>query len=115
MVPDGKVAVAFASALVAGEFDRARSLLTPELQLRYSAVELREQFLGMFEGYAGGQPERIHFEEEFAHDEWPGKAAGEIGCAYVGIEGEDFFEAVTVIVSDVAGKHLIREIQWGRP
>jgi hypothetical protein len=69
----------------------------------------------MFEGYSDGKPQRIHFDEEFANEDWPGKLPGDLGYAYVGIEGEDFVEAVTVTVANVEGKHLIRDIEWGRP
>jgi hypothetical protein len=48
-------------------------------------------------------------------EEWPGKRSGDIGWAYVSIEGDDFVEAVSVVVSAVGDKHLIREVQWGRP
>jgi hypothetical protein len=35
--------------------------------------------------------------------------------AYVSIIGDDFVEAVAVVVSDVEGELLIRRIEWGRP
>ena len=66
MRPFEKLAVSFASALVAGEFDRARALLLPALQAQYSAAELRNQLFGMFEGYASGPPTAIHFDDEFS-------------------------------------------------
>jgi hypothetical protein len=40
---------------------------------------------------------------------------GDIGWAYVSIEGDDFVEAVRVVVSALGGKPLIREVEWGRP
>jgi len=113
--PHGKVGVAFASALVDGDFERAHGMLAPELQRQLAPDDLRRELYGMFEGYADGKPERIHFDEDFAHDEWPGKLPGDLGYAYVSIEGEDFVEAVTVTVADFAGKHLVRDIDWGRP
>jgi hypothetical protein len=48
-------------------------------------------------------------------EEWPRKRPGDIGWVYVGIEGDDFIEAVTVVVADVDGALLIREVEWGRP
>ena len=35
--------------------------------------------------------------------------------AYVGIEGDEFVEAVTVIVEDLEDRLGIRNIEWGRP
>jgi hypothetical protein len=38
-----------------------------------------------------------------------------MGWAYVGIEGDDFIEAIAVVVATISGELLIREIEWGRP
>lgn len=90
-------------------------MLAPELQRQLTPDDLRSQLYAMFEGYAAGRPERIGFEDKYAHEDWPGKLPGDLGYAYVSIEGEDFVEAVIVTVADVAGKHVIRHIEWGRP
>ena len=42
-------------------------------------------------------------------------ATFELGVAYTAINGEDFCEAVTVVVSREKGRNVIREIIWGRP
>jgi hypothetical protein len=65
---------------------------------------------------AEGEPHTVHFDPQFAQTEsWPAKLPGDLGRVYVGIEGDDFVEAVTVIVAEVNGKLLIRDIEWGRP
>jgi hypothetical protein len=110
-----EVAVAFASALVAGDFDGAASMLASDLRRQLPPGSLREQFSAMFRGYAEGEPRAVHFDEEFQLEEWPRKRPGDVGWAYVGIEGDDFVEAVSVVVADVGGKLLIREVTWGRP
>jgi hypothetical protein len=110
-----QVAVDFASALVAGQFARAQEFLTPALRREWSPERLRESLFGMFSGYAQGKPRRIHFEPDFSHDDWPDKRQGDLGWVYVAIEGDDFNEAVAVIVTEVDGNALIREIEWGRP
>jgi hypothetical protein len=118
MTPYARVAVAFASALVEGNFARAESLLVPELRKQLTQDTLRENLYAMFRGYAESEPRRIYFDEkvqEFQMDEWPDKLPGDIGWVYVAIEGDDFSEAVRVIVADVEGKLLIREVEWGRP
>ena len=46
---------------------------------------------------------------------WPDKRPGDVGWAYVSIVGDDFVEAVAVIIVEVGGELLIREIEWGRP
>jgi len=110
-----EVAVAFASALVGGDFARANALLVPELRTQLTPDGLREKFYGMFRGYSGGEPRSVHFDEEFQMYDWPDKRADDVGWAYVGIEGDGFVEAVSVVVAKINGALLIREIEWGRP
>jgi hypothetical protein len=111
----GKVAVEFASALVGGDFERAQRLLVPALRPQLTSEILRQNLYAMFRGYADGEPKSIHFDEAFALEVWPDQLPGDIGWAYVGIEGDDFVEGVAVTVTDLDGDPLIREIEWGRP
>ncbi len=111
----GEVALAFASALVNGDFTRAHSFLAPRLREQLPPNILRDEFYGMFRPYAAGEPKRLHYDEEFSMDDWPAKQPGDVGCAYVGIEGDDFVEAVSVTVSDIGGALVIRKVDWGRP
>lgn len=115
MTPHAEVAITFASALIEGNFSRAESLLTPELRRSLSREVLRESFYTMFRSYTDGEPRRIRFDEEFQKEEWPTKVPGDIGWVYVGIEGDDFVEAVRVVVAEIGGRPLIREVEWGRP
>jgi hypothetical protein len=109
------VAVALASALVNGDWARAHALLVPELRTRLAPEALREKFYGMFRGYSDAEPRSVHFDEQFQMDDWPGKCADDVGWAYVGIEGDGFTEAISVIIVTINGKLLIREVEWGRP
>jgi len=113
--PYSTVAVAFGSALVDGDYDQAHRLLAAEMRKALSPQALRTKLYAMFRGYSDGEPRRIHFDEQSTMDDWVGKRAGEVGWAYVGIEGDDFNEAVAVIVADIDGELLIRGIEWGRP
>ena len=116
MRPFEKVAVDFAAALVAGEFEKARVFLSRECQAEFPAGELRRRLFGMFESYAeGDQPTSIQFDDEFSLVRWPAQQPGDVGWAYVGILGEEFVEAVSVVVSDKDGALLIRAVEWGRP
>ena len=113
--PHAKVAIEFASALVEKDFARAEALLTPELRQELTREVLRARLYGMFRGYSESEPRSIRFDEKGQMEEWPGKQRGDIGWAYVSIEGDDFVEAVGVVVSAVGDKRLIREVKWGRP
>lgn len=110
-----QVAVEFASGLVARDFVLAWELLAPPLREELTPERLRERLYGMFSEYTDGEPTAIHYDEAFSLAEWPGKQPGDVGWAYVGILGEDFAEAVAVIVADVDGALLIREVEWGQP
>ena|SRR5215475_5372723 len=115
MTPFAEIAVAFASALVEGDFARANGLLAPQLRDQLSEATLREELYGMFRSYADGEPRSIHYDERFSMAEWPAKESHDVGWAYVSILGEDFVEAVAVIVAEVDGTLLIRAVEWGRP
>jgi hypothetical protein len=115
MTPLVEVAASFAAALAKGNFDRAHASLTPELKQTMTPDCLKDEFYGMFRGYAVGEATHISYDEGFATTDWPGKLPGDLGFLYVAIHGEDFNEAVTVIVNDLNGTPLIREVIWGRP
>lgn len=120
MKPHSAVAVAFAQALVDCEFDRAYALLTPELRVTMTPELLREQLFSMFRGYSDSTPTSIWFDEarhdaDASFEDWPSKLPGDVGWAYVGIEGDDFNEAVTVTIAYIDGELLIRDVEWGRP
>ena len=69
----------------------------------------------MYRGYAPSEPCRSEYVPEGSLETWPGKQPGDLGWAYVSIEGHDFIEAVYVLVRETDGAPKIREIQWGRP
>jgi hypothetical protein len=110
-----EVAVAFATALVHGEFVEARHLLAPALRAQLSPASLQDAYYGMFTGYADGEPYEIWYEGKNFTEEWPAKERGDIGRAYISVCGENFVEAVTLVVADVDGAPLIRDVAWGRP
>jgi hypothetical protein len=112
--PYQEVAVAFAAALVARDFARARGMLTPRLRGEFSEQDLEERLTSMYRSYADSEPLRSQFVPEGTLETWPGKQPGDFGWAYVSIEGDDFNEAIYVLVCDVEGAPLIGQIQWGR-
>lgn len=115
MRPFEEVAVNFASALVAGEYECARAWLAPDLRREYSAVELQNRLLEMFEPSADESPAGILFDPAVSLEEWPTRQPGDVGWAYVGIMGKAFVEAVSVTISRIGGSEFIRDIEWGRP
>lgn len=115
MKPYGEIAVAFASALVQGDWRGAHAFLAPRLRGELVPELLRDRFVGMFRGYTDGEPTSVQYDEQFALDDWPAKQPGDVGWAYVSICGDNFVEAVAVTVAKSDGSLFIREVEWGRP
>jgi hypothetical protein len=110
--PQGLVGFAFANALVKGEYDVAFNMLSAQLQIEFTPSRLKEKFESMVE-YGGSDPDFVGVITTM--DDWHNKGALDIGWAYVDISGDGFAEAVTVVVTQEQSKHVIRDIEWGRP
>lgn len=106
------VARQFAEALTAGDFTLAHGMLSPSLGLDLSPDNLQQTYAAMV-SYGSGQPVVDGYTHTMTN--WPSKRPGDVGWVYVSISGEDFAEAVTVIVSEEAGVLKISAIEWGRP
>ncbi len=107
--PQGKVGLAFAQALVRGDFMAARQLLSPQLQAEYSGDQLQRTYLDMIE-YGGEIPTEIEVMNIL--EDWKGKAPEDLGWAYVSIACDSYGEAVAVVVGN---DMLISDLEWGRP
>ncbi len=110
--PQGKVALAFARAMVAGDFALAHEMLSPELARECSAAELAAAYSAMVAS-AEGPPWLVEVMGKL--DDWADRRAEDVGWAYVAIAGVGFSEAIAVVVASRGEKPLIREIEWGRP
>jgi len=108
----GKIAFEFAQALVAGAFDQAHGMLSSVAKTQFDPATLRSTYLQMIE-YFESPPNFVQVME--AMTEWPDKQPLDVGWAYAAIAGQGESEAVTVVVSSEGGRHLIRNIEWGRP
>jgi hypothetical protein len=115
MTAHAEIAVAFATALVDGDFIKAHALLSPALRKEMTSETIRTQMFEMWSGYASGDPKEIDFRDGSALEDWPAKMAGDRAWVFVGISGDEFNEMVALLVAEMEGKLLIREIQWGRP
>ena len=119
--PQGILGIAFARALIVGEYDLAHNMLSAPLQAALPPAQLKKEFESMIE-YGGSPPDFVDVITIL--DDWPAKKVDDIGWAYVAINGDGYAgegsagrysEAVTVVVMQEHTKHVIREIQWGRP
>ncbi|WGV27479.1 hypothetical protein [Halotia branconii] len=110
--PHGKVALEFATALANGKFEDAYQLLSSSICGNWSPSVLQDTYEEMIE-YSSTPTNYIQVEAVMT--DWPGKQPQDIGWAYTLIACDGETEAVTVIVCTENEKHLIRDIEWGRP
>lgn len=109
-----KLAVRFANALVAGDFDQAHTLLSAELRSGLTPSSLRETYETMI-GYGDGPPTNVELIVTMEQWQLPEQRPTDLGWAYVAIAGTGYSEAVTVIVENAGGETAIRYLEWGRP
>ncbi|MBD2231308.1 hypothetical protein [Phormidium tenue] len=109
-----KLAVRFANALVAGDFDQAHTLLSAELRSGLTPSSLREIYEAMVE-YGDGSPTDVELIVTMEQWQLPEQHPTDLGWAYVAIAGDSYSEAVTVIVENIDGEPAIRHLEWGRP
>ncbi|HSM80530.1 MAG TPA: hypothetical protein VLS96_02535 [Nodosilinea sp.] len=109
-----KLAVQFAGALVAGDFDLAHTLLAPELGADFSPSRLRETYAAMIE-YGDGPPTDVDLIVTMEQWQLPEQRPTDLGWAYVAISGDSYSEAVTVVVETTDRGPAIRHLEWGRP
>jgi hypothetical protein len=104
------VAAQFASALVQGDYALAHSLLAESLKSYLTSQQIQESFENMV-----AQKSNLTTEVVETLTDWQEKQPGDVGWAYVAINGDNFAEAVTLTLCDDHNKTLIRYIVWGRP
>ena len=110
--PHGQIAFSFASRLTAGDFTAAHEMLSTSARVEWPTSLLKSTYEGMV-AYFESPPSLVMVMNTM--EDWPDKQAHDVGWAYAAIAGEGESEAVTVVVCEEGGKHLIRSIEWGRP
>ncbi|AIE76090.1 hypothetical protein [Synechocystis sp. PCC 6714] len=111
-----ELAQRFGNYLTQADYDTAYTLLVPELQQQYSSQTLRQTVEEMI-SYGSGLINRAVVMQDCLLTEWqyPPMETNDVVWLYVSLEGEDFAEAVSVIVQHREGKLAIRWLEWGRP
>jgi serine protease inhibitor len=110
--PRGKAALAFAHALMDGDFTAAHNQLSASLKSSLSEETLKKSYEEMIGAY-DSPPSLVDLTTTM--DVWPDKQQNDIGWAYVTIAGKDWAEAVTVVIARENGSPVVRSLEWGRP
>lgn len=106
----------FGDCLTQGDYDTAYTLLSAELQQQYPTQSLKQTVETMI-AYSSGSIQKAITMTDCLLIEWqyPLMEPNDIVWLYVSLEGEDFLEAVSVIVRQQGEKLAIRWLEWGRP
>ncbi len=106
----------FGDCLIQQDYDTAYSLLSLELQ-RQSPPEVLQQTVEDMIEYGSSPIQKASVMVDCSLTEWqyPPMDPNDIVWLYISLEGEDFLEAVSVIVSQQDEKLVIRWLEWGRP
>ena len=106
----------FGDCLTQADYDTAYALLSPELQQQDSPQILCQTVEEMI-SYGSGPIEKAIVMVDGLLTEWqyPPMEANDLVWLYVSLEGEDFLEAVSVIVNQQEEGLAIRWLEWGRP
>ncbi len=107
-----KVALEFASALVSGNYEQAHALISQSRKDEWSASWLQTEYEEMI-AYGDGPASFLEVMETM--EDWPARQKEDVGWAYVAIAGEEYSEAVAVVICNEHGHMRIRDIEWGRP
>lgn len=107
-----KVALKFASALVSGNYEQAHALISQSRKDEWSASWLQAEYEEMI-AYGDGPASFV--EVMVTMEDWPARQEKDVGWAYVAIAGDEYSEAVAVVICNEHGHMRIRDIEWGRP
>jgi hypothetical protein len=114
MSPHVQLAQKFGDLIAGEDCQAAHTLLTTEAQSVHTAQEMKRRSESM-RSYAPGPFRNVQVMEEFMLEDWPAKQDGDVASIYISLEGDDFCEAVSVVVAAQDGDLRIRDLEWGRP
>jgi len=106
-----QLATDFTTALVARDFTAAHAMTTRSFQAATSTAAMRDRFDDMVRSIEPIGASQVTETMEI----WSTKQAGDVGWAYVAIDGHGWGEALTVIITREDGALRIRDVEWGRP
>jgi len=114
MTTNIEVAGQFGYFIAKADYTAAHNLLTQEAQKLYSSDDLKKSVEQMTE-YGQGPILEVDIMSDYILKDWPTKQEKDLVWVYVSLVGEDFCEAVIVILADEIGDVRIRYLEWGRP
>lgn len=106
----------FGDYLTQADYSTAYTLLSPEIQQQFSPDTLRQTVDAMIDyGSSPIQTAIVMVDCLLTEWQYPPMEPQDVVWLYISLEGEDFLEAVSVIVCQQGEKLAIRWLEWGRP
>jgi hypothetical protein len=107
-----QVASAFARALASRDYPAAYAMTSKQYRQETSLEAMRSAF----EATVPTDWRKVDpIEVGLTMEDWPGKRAADVGRAYVGLGGDVYSEAVTVVITREEGDLRVRTVEFGRP
>lgn len=104
----------FAELVVSGAYPAAHGMLTRDTQAAYAASRIAADYERMI-SYAKGPGSVSEPIDYMGAWRLPPPGPRDMGLSYVPVKGDDFVEAIIVVVADEGGVPKVRLVTWGRP
>src|SRR6266446_2155114 len=114
MVGHVKLAHQFGELIAKEDYVAAHRMLTREGQLTWPVHEMKRRSESM-RRYAPGPFTDMQVMDEYMLEDWPAMQEGDVANIYIALSGDNFCEAVSIIVAQEDGDLRIRDLEWGRP
>lgn len=109
-----QLAQLFGEFIAKEDYAAAHGLLTRQGQAAWPVTEMKRRSESMRK-YAPGPFTDMEVMDEFMFEDWPAMQDGDVASIYIALSGNNFCEAVSVIVAQEDGDLRIRDLEWGRP
>jgi hypothetical protein len=107
-----RVGLAFVEALATRDYDVAYALTSRDYRDSTSLKALQAAFESIVPvDWNTAGP----IEVGQTMEDWPGREPSDVGWAYVSVGGDEYSEAVTVVVTLEEGELRVRTVEFGRP
>jgi hypothetical protein len=114
MSPHVQLAHKLGDLIAKEDYAAAHRMLTRQAQIAWPVQEMKRRSDSM-RSYSPGPFTDMQVMEEFMLEDWPAMQDGDVASIYISLSGDNFCEAVSVIVTQEDGDLRIRDLEWGRP
>ena len=114
MVPHVQLTHDFGKLIAMEDYVAAHRMLTRQGQQAWPVDEMKRRSESM-RSYAPGPFTDMQVMDEYMLEDWPAMQDGDVANIYIALSGDNFCEAVSVIVAQEDSDLRIRDLERGRP